>query len=109
MAFPYHPLGPHGAFMLFRCEFVHKKSVLSSINSDHHNISGIVGRVWCEMNDEQRAPWVQLAEKEQDGLSRLCVVCQRGGRPGDLDARILRQQMAEQVDDRGNKTTHFNG
>lgn len=63
------PLGhvprPRNAFILFRCDFVRQKKIPEDVENDHRNISRIVGRIWREMSDEDKLPWVEMAEREK--------------------------------------------
>lgn len=62
---------PRNAFILFRCNFVHQKKVPNDIENDHRNISRIAGGVWREMTDEDKAPWIQMAEQEKITHSQI--------------------------------------
>ncbi|KAI0308485.1 high mobility group box domain-containing protein, partial [Amylostereum chailletii] len=57
---------PRNAFILFRCDFVAQKKVPASVEHDHRNISRIAGKIWQEMSERQRAPWVKMAEQEKE-------------------------------------------
>ncbi|KAF8880287.1 high mobility group box domain-containing protein, partial [Infundibulicybe gibba] len=56
---------PRNAFILFRCDFVRQKKVPEDVENDHRNISRIAGRIWREMSDIEKSPWVEMAEKEK--------------------------------------------
>lgn len=60
-----HVPRPRNAFILFRCDFVRQKKVPKDVENDHRNISRIVGRIWREMSDAEKAPWVEMAEHEK--------------------------------------------
>lgn len=62
---------PRNAFILFRCDFVAQKKVPASVETDHRNISRIVGRIWKAMSDEDRRPWVEKAKRERERHKRL--------------------------------------
>ncbi|GLB38869.1 hypothetical protein LshimejAT787_0600310 [Lyophyllum shimeji] len=68
------PLGhvprPRNAFILFRCDFVRQKKVPADVENDHRNISRIAGGVWRTMREEERRPWVEMAEKEKERHGR---------------------------------------
>lgn len=57
---------PRNAFILFRCDFVRQKKIPEDVENDHRNISRIVGKIWREMTDEDKGPWVKMAEKEKE-------------------------------------------
>ena len=42
-----------------------QKEVPANVEKDHRNISRIVGSVWREMSEQQKEPWVQMAEREK--------------------------------------------
>jgi len=56
---------PRNAFILFRCDFVRQKKIPESVENDHRNISRIVGKIWREMTDQEKRPWVEMAEHEK--------------------------------------------
>lgn len=56
---------PRNAFILFRCDFVRQKKIPESVETDHRNISRIVGRIWREMTALEKDPWVKMAEEEK--------------------------------------------
>ncbi|KAF8151379.1 hypothetical protein B0H34DRAFT_678025 [Crassisporium funariophilum] len=56
---------PRNAFILFRCDFVRQKKIPETVENDHRNISRIVGRIWREMDEGEREPWVTMAEHEK--------------------------------------------
>ncbi|TFK70575.1 high mobility group box, partial [Pluteus cervinus] len=56
---------PRNAFILFRCDFVRQKKIPEDVEKDHRNISRIVGRIWREMSEEDKFPWVEMAEREK--------------------------------------------
>ncbi|KAJ7764836.1 high mobility group box domain-containing protein, partial [Mycena metata] len=51
---------PRNAFILFRCDYVRQKQK----DHDQNDISRVVGNMWRNMTDEQRAPWVFMADAE---------------------------------------------
>lgn len=57
---------PRNAFIIFRCDFVKQKRVPESVENDHRNISRIVGRIWQEMSDAEKFPWVEMAQREKE-------------------------------------------
>ncbi|KAF8968528.1 high mobility group box domain-containing protein, partial [Flammula alnicola] len=69
------PLGhvprPRNAFILFRCDFVRQKKIPEAVENDHRNISRIVGRIWREMSDKEKEPWVKMAEQEKANHLRI--------------------------------------
>ncbi|KAG5636438.1 hypothetical protein H0H81_008083 [Sphagnurus paluster] len=65
-----HVPRPRNAFILFRCDFVRQGKVPRDVEKDHRNISRIAGSVWREMTDEDKAPWVEMAEQEKDRHSK---------------------------------------
>ncbi|KIM36404.1 hypothetical protein M413DRAFT_289523 [Hebeloma cylindrosporum] len=56
---------PRNAFILFRCDFVRQQKIPESVENDHRNISRIVGKIWREMTEEDKRPWVKMAEQEK--------------------------------------------
>ncbi|KAJ7595341.1 hypothetical protein C8J56DRAFT_1042445 [Mycena floridula] len=64
------PLGhvprPRNAFIIFRSLLVHQNKVPSSVQNDHCSISRLAGVLWRQLTDEQRLPWMELAEKEKE-------------------------------------------
>ena len=62
---------PRNAFILFRCDFVRQKKIPTQVEKDHRNISRIVGKIWRQMSDEQREPWVLMADGEKMAHSKL--------------------------------------
>jgi len=78
------PLGhiprPRNAFILFRCDFVKQGNIPSSVESDHRNISRIVGRVWKAMSKKQKSPWVKMAEVEKANHRRAYPMYRPGMR-----------------------------
>ncbi|KAF9524770.1 high mobility group box domain-containing protein, partial [Crepidotus variabilis] len=52
-------------FMLFRCNFVDQRLVPSFEETDHRNISRIAGRIWQDMMEEEKVPWVEMAAAEK--------------------------------------------
>lgn len=56
---------PRNAFILFRCDFVRQQKIPRSFEKDQNNISRIAGNIWGQMTDEQKSPWVKMAEKER--------------------------------------------
>ena len=62
---------PRNAFILFRCDYVRQKKIPTEVEKDHRNISRIVGQIWREMNDQQKEPWVLMAEKEKIAHTNL--------------------------------------
>ncbi|KAJ3499400.1 hypothetical protein NLJ89_g10105 [Agrocybe chaxingu] len=62
---PGHVPRPRNAFILFRCDFVRQKKIPESVENDHRNISRIVGKIWREMSDEDKEPWVAMADEEK--------------------------------------------
>ncbi|CAA7266677.1 unnamed protein product [Cyclocybe aegerita] len=62
---PGHIPRPRNAFILFRCDFVRQKKIPESVENDHRNISRIVGKIWREMSEEDKEPWVTMADEEK--------------------------------------------
>ncbi|KAJ7629507.1 hypothetical protein DFH06DRAFT_721394 [Mycena polygramma] len=62
------PLGhiprPRNAFILFRCDYS-RQNPRSTKEYDQNDVSRTVGNIWRNMDEEQRAPWVFLAEEEK--------------------------------------------
>ncbi|KAF7328912.1 hypothetical protein MVEN_02521000 [Mycena venus] len=62
------PLGhiprPRNAFILFRCDYG-RQNERKMREHDQNDISRMVGTIWRNMTEEQRAPWVHLAEAEK--------------------------------------------
>ncbi|KAF7329045.1 HMG box domain-containing protein [Mycena kentingensis (nom. inval.)] len=62
---------PRNAFILFRSDYARAAQLKSAAASDskeaenQNDLSREVGRVWRGMTDDQRAPWVALAEEEK--------------------------------------------
>ncbi|KAF9502413.1 hypothetical protein BDN71DRAFT_38844 [Pleurotus eryngii] len=67
---PGHVPRPCNAFILFRCDFVRQKKIPASVERDHRNISRIAGKVWREMSETEKAPWMSMAEKEREKHSQ---------------------------------------
>ncbi|KAF4573162.1 hypothetical protein EYR36_007672 [Pleurotus pulmonarius] len=67
---PGHVPRPCNAFILFRCDFVRQKKIPASVERDHRNISRIAGKVWREMSEAEKAPWLSMAEKEREKHSQ---------------------------------------
>ncbi|KAF8647084.1 hypothetical protein AX16_006918 [Volvariella volvacea WC 439] len=61
-----HVPRPRNAFILFRCDFVRQGKVPADVESDHRNISRIAGRIWREMSDKDKRPWMVMAKVEKD-------------------------------------------
>ena len=62
---PGHIPRPRNAFILFRCDFVRQKKIPNTVENDHRNISRIAGTIWRGMNDQEREPWVVMAQEEK--------------------------------------------
>lgn len=62
------PLGhiprPRNAFILFRCDYG-RQNERTTRERDQTDVSRMVGNLWRNMTDDQRAPWVVLAEAEK--------------------------------------------
>ncbi|KAJ7911565.1 hypothetical protein B0H13DRAFT_2328220 [Mycena leptocephala] len=62
------PLGhiprPRNAFILFRCDYS-RQNERTTRDQDQNDVSRTVGNIWRSMTEEQRAPWVYLAEAEK--------------------------------------------
>ncbi|KAH7914878.1 hypothetical protein BJ138DRAFT_1142801 [Hygrophoropsis aurantiaca] len=62
---PGHVPRPRNAFILFRCDFVRQRKIPESVEKDNRNLSRIAGRLWQEMSEQDKQPWVVLAMKEK--------------------------------------------
>ncbi|KAJ7334858.1 hypothetical protein DFH08DRAFT_879527 [Mycena albidolilacea] len=62
------PLGhiprPRNAFILFRCDYT-RQNERKTKACDQNDVSRMVGSIWRNMTQEQRAPWVVMAEAEK--------------------------------------------
>ncbi|KDQ10887.1 hypothetical protein BOTBODRAFT_190207 [Botryobasidium botryosum FD-172 SS1] len=56
---------PKNAFILFRTDFVSQSKLTRGVESDHRNISKIVGQLWNELPAVERAKWERLAAAEK--------------------------------------------
>ncbi|KAF8609420.1 hypothetical protein BDV93DRAFT_518242 [Ceratobasidium sp. AG-I] len=61
---PGHIPRPRNAFILYRSWYV-REGFLADVESDHREISRIVGKIWKELPESERARWRALAEKEK--------------------------------------------
>ncbi|KAJ7675467.1 high mobility group box domain-containing protein, partial [Mycena rosella] len=55
---------PRNAFILFRCDYA-RQNQRSVQDHDQNDVSRMVGNLWRSMNEEQRAPWVVMADAEK--------------------------------------------
>ncbi|KAJ7207964.1 high mobility group box domain-containing protein, partial [Mycena pura] len=55
---------PRNAFILFRCDYGRQKQQTIK-DWDQNDVSRMVGKIWRNMTEEQRAPWVLLANAEK--------------------------------------------
>ncbi|KAJ7280227.1 high mobility group box domain-containing protein, partial [Mycena rebaudengoi] len=55
---------PRNAFILFRCDYGRQKQRTTK-ECDQNDISRMVGDVWRNMSEVERAPWVMLADEEK--------------------------------------------
>lgn len=62
---PGHIPRPRNAFILFRSALLRQDKLPSGAPKDHRKISRFAGALWHELDDEQREPWLKLAEKEK--------------------------------------------
>ncbi|KAF9039071.1 high mobility group box domain-containing protein, partial [Panaeolus papilionaceus] len=62
---------PRNPFILFRTNFVRQQRIPNSVESDHRNISRIVGRLWNAMTEEQREPWKVMAVREREEHAKI--------------------------------------
>ncbi|KAI0666244.1 hypothetical protein C8Q78DRAFT_1083184 [Trametes maxima] len=60
---PGHIPRPPNAFMIFRSELWSKEKIKADVERDHRQISRIAGSLWNALSDEERAPYVALAEE----------------------------------------------
>jgi hypothetical protein len=63
-----HISRPRSAFFLFRADVLRQKKIPVHVENDHGNIPFIVGKIWSLMTDKQKAPWVEMAEKDKSVL-----------------------------------------
>ncbi|KAJ6558120.1 high mobility group box domain-containing protein, partial [Mycena capillaripes] len=61
---------PRNAFILFRCDYSRQKE-RTTRDLDQNDVSRMVGNIWRNMTEEQRAPWTVLAEAEKKKHSAL--------------------------------------
>ncbi|KAJ7119596.1 high mobility group box domain-containing protein, partial [Mycena epipterygia] len=55
---------PRNAFILFRCDYG-RQNERTTRERDQNDVSRMVGHLWRNMTDDQRAPWVVMAEAEK--------------------------------------------
>ncbi|KAJ6491565.1 high mobility group box domain-containing protein, partial [Mycena vulgaris] len=55
---------PRNAFILFRCDYG-RQNQRTTQERDQNDVSRMVGTLWRNMTDAQRAPWVVMAEAEK--------------------------------------------
>ncbi|KAK7028308.1 hypothetical protein R3P38DRAFT_919684 [Favolaschia claudopus] len=62
------PLGhiprPRNAFILFRCDYT-RQNAKGTKRSNQNDVSCVAGTIWRNMTEEERRPWVVLAEEEK--------------------------------------------
>ncbi|KAG9033048.1 hypothetical protein FRB95_000633 [Tulasnella sp. JGI-2019a] len=62
---------PRNAFILFRTDFVQSKKMTKEVESDHRNISKIVGQIWRALPLDQKKQWHEKAQYEKERHSAL--------------------------------------
>jgi len=99
---PGHVPRPRNAFIIFRCDFVHQKKLPESVEHDHRNISRIVGKIWREMSDAEKAPWFVKAEREkQEHIVMFPGYRYIPGAHSASKAGLGRKKRADQRNDQG--------
>lgn len=56
---------PPNAFILFRSDFIKGKRVPTDVETDHSNLSKVVGHTWRIMPEGEKAVWFEKARQEQ--------------------------------------------
>ncbi|KAJ3986318.1 hypothetical protein F5890DRAFT_1005176 [Lentinula detonsa] len=56
---------PRNPFMIFRSEYHAQAKITTDVERDHRHISRIVGYLWNNMSEEDKAPYRLAAEKEK--------------------------------------------
>ncbi|KAJ3934969.1 MAG: hypothetical protein NXY57DRAFT_589063 [Lentinula lateritia] len=56
---------PRNPFMIFRSEYHAQSKITTDVERDHRHISRIVGYLWNNMSEEDKAPYRLMAEKEK--------------------------------------------
>ncbi|KJA22442.1 hypothetical protein HYPSUDRAFT_202233 [Hypholoma sublateritium FD-334 SS-4] len=96
-----HIRRPRNAFILFRCDFVRQKKIPESVETDHRNISRIVGRIWREMTALEKDPWVKMADEEKANHMRNHPGYRfTRGSPGTRKGKRVEEGIRRQNDDR---------
>ncbi|KAI0651436.1 hypothetical protein C8Q79DRAFT_922196 [Trametes meyenii] len=67
---PGHIPRPPNAFMIFRSELWSKEKIKADVERDHRQISRIAGNLWNALSDEERAPYMALAEEAKQDHHR---------------------------------------
>lgn len=60
-----HISRPPNPFMLFRADVLCQNKTPVNVENDHGNIPFIAAKIWGLMTDKQKAPWVEMAEKDK--------------------------------------------
>ncbi|KAJ7736719.1 high mobility group box domain-containing protein, partial [Mycena maculata] len=55
---------PRNAFILFRCDYG-RQNQRTVKDRDQNDVSRMVGNIWRNMTEDQKAPWVVMAEAEK--------------------------------------------
>ncbi|KAJ7475107.1 high mobility group box domain-containing protein, partial [Mycena galericulata] len=55
---------PRNAFILFRCDYG-RQNQRKLQDHDQNEVSRMVGNIWRNMTEDQKAPWLVLAEAEK--------------------------------------------
>ncbi|KAG8850844.1 hypothetical protein FRB96_009581 [Tulasnella sp. 330] len=62
---------PRNAFILFRTDFVQTSKMTKEVESDHRNISKIVGQIWRALPPDQKHQWNEKARREKERHNAL--------------------------------------
>lgn len=56
---------PRNPFMIFRSEYLAQEKITNDVERDHRHISRIVGHLWNNTSEEDKAPYRLMAEQEK--------------------------------------------
>ncbi|KAG8903215.1 hypothetical protein FRB99_003595 [Tulasnella sp. 403] len=85
---------PRNAFILFRTHMVQSEKLTKDTESDHRNISKIVGAIWRSLPPDQKLVWHQRAVVEKEKHQALYPDYRREG----ISRRKVKQKLWEGVE-----------
>lgn len=90
-----HISRPRSAFFLFRADVLRQKKIPANVENDHDNNSLTAGKIWSLMTDKQKAPWVEMAEKDKS----VHYQRRQGGRHPPFVGASGEKQRSERVEE----------